>query len=244
MKAYKDYMDRIELDGEQHRKLLDAVLAAEKEASAGALPEQMERETGTKVRRFPLKKLGWIASAAAVIVIAVAVGGQSGSRKQADTTATEAAAPQASNMNKDTEWRTAEEASYTVTAPVIVPGEKTTAPTAVPRPESAVPAANEGITVISNEASEQNVLDGSFTWTAEDDAADRLGGILNAAEPFMKELAKQETVSGNVEFVYQEAVYTYDSVTGSLFTGGKGCILPENLRKALNSLLAEYPADK
>ncbi len=67
MKAYKNYMDRIRLDEEQHDKLLEAVRAAEAEQNQKAAPEP------EKVRRFPLKAFGLIASAAAVIILAVGV---------------------------------------------------------------------------------------------------------------------------------------------------------------------------
>ncbi len=71
MKAYKNYMDRIRLDEEQHDRLMEAVKAAEAaEAAKKAGPED---EAPAKVSRFPLKRLGWIASAAAVIVMLVAV---------------------------------------------------------------------------------------------------------------------------------------------------------------------------
>ena len=69
MSSYKNYMDRIKLDDEQHEKLLEAVRAAEEKQASG--------ESGTpqpaKVRRFPVKRLALIASAAAVIILAVGV---------------------------------------------------------------------------------------------------------------------------------------------------------------------------
>ena len=67
MKAYKEYMDRIRVDEEQHGKLLEAVRAAEAEQTKNAAPEP------AKTRRFPLKAFGLIASAAAVIVLIVGV---------------------------------------------------------------------------------------------------------------------------------------------------------------------------
>ena len=89
MNAYKEYMDRISLDEEQHGRLMEAVLAAE--AAEAEKSGQPEAETPTKVRRFPLKTLGWIASAAAVIVLLVAVIPQN-TEKSASLTVTEAAA--------------------------------------------------------------------------------------------------------------------------------------------------------
>ena len=69
MSSYKNYMDRIKLDDEQHEKLLEAVRAAEeKQASVEA-----ETPQPAKVRRFPVKRLALIASAAAVIILAVGV---------------------------------------------------------------------------------------------------------------------------------------------------------------------------
>ena len=71
MKAYKNYMDRIRLDEEQHDRLMEAVKAAE--AAEAAKKAGSKAEAPAKVSRFPLKRLGWIASAAAVIVLLVAV---------------------------------------------------------------------------------------------------------------------------------------------------------------------------
>ena len=71
MKAYKNYMDRIRLDEEQHGRLMEAVKAAE--AAEAAKKAETQAEEPAKVRRFPLKRLAWIASAAAVIVLIVAV---------------------------------------------------------------------------------------------------------------------------------------------------------------------------
>ena len=88
MNAYKEYMDRISLDEEQHGRLMEAVLAAE--AAEAEKSGQPEAETPTKIRRFPLKTLGWIASAAAVIVLFVAVIPQN--KKSASLSVTEAAA--------------------------------------------------------------------------------------------------------------------------------------------------------
>ena len=81
MKAYKNYMDRIRLDEEQHDKLLEAVRAAEAGQNKNAVPKP------AKTRRFPLKTFGLIASAAAVIILAVGVfpGRQT---KQADSIST------------------------------------------------------------------------------------------------------------------------------------------------------------
>ena len=69
MSSYKKYMDRIKLDDEQHKKLLEAVRAAEADQAAGGL----KNDQPEKLRRFPLKRLALIASAAAVIVLAVGV---------------------------------------------------------------------------------------------------------------------------------------------------------------------------
>ena len=80
MSSYKNYMDRIKLDDEQHEKLLEAVRAAEEKQASGA--------SGTpqpaKVRRFPVKRLALIASAAAVIILAVGVIPGIGEKRRAD----------------------------------------------------------------------------------------------------------------------------------------------------------------
>ena len=77
MKAYKDYMDRIKLDEQQHRKLLEAVKAAERNAAPltdnPAEDLAVKQDEEAKIRRFPRKIWGVLASAAAVAVLVFTV---------------------------------------------------------------------------------------------------------------------------------------------------------------------------
>ena len=63
MSAYKDYIDRISLDEEQHEKLLQAVREAETEKNADSSSRRK------RLLRSPLKTMGLIASAAAVAIV-------------------------------------------------------------------------------------------------------------------------------------------------------------------------------
>ena len=85
MSAYRDYIDRISVDEEQHEKLLQAVITAEADAKgrAGTAPERAQTQpteapssggtengdAGQKIRRFPVKKWGLAASAAVLALV-------------------------------------------------------------------------------------------------------------------------------------------------------------------------------
>ncbi len=246
MKAYKDYMDRIGLDEEQHQKLLEAVKAAEAAAAEGRLSVQEEQSPEeTKIRRFPLKKLGLIASAAAVVVIVVSVsGGLRGGSKE--STVTYAAAPEltASTGSAQTmapvtqaasDFRNDNSTAYIGTASADPIEEHDTMITEIETRKTASPEA----------------VDGTFVFTAEDAAGEELGAILKAVQPSMKTVTMMTaqsvdvtTVQSVAEFVYEDVSYSYYSETGFLYAEGMGCFLPDEQRDALNRILAEYPADK
>ncbi len=272
MKAYKDYMDRIGVDEEQHKKLLDAVRAAEEAAAAGSLPEaDAPSPEQTKVRRFPLKKLGLIASAAAAVVIVISIGGGlNGGRKE--DAVTHAAAPEmtmapgtaqttvitkqasegreegAFSYSDTSSMKSGEEQDTIVPAvdPVNTVTTETSAPAAAAdatkRAESA--AATTRYASDDKDLGEELTLEGTLVITcASADEDEEIEALLEQIRPLMQEAPVPQAPAA-AEFIYKDVSYSYDSGTGFLYAEGKGCVLPDEQRAALNRILAEYAAVK
>ena len=275
MKAYKDYMDRIGVDEEQHKKLLDAVRAAEEAAASGSLPEaDAPSPEQTKVRRFPLKKLGLIASAAAAVVIVISIGGGlNGGRKE--DAVTHAAAPemtiapeaaQTTVITKQASDGREEGAfSYSYTSSMksgeeqdtIVPAgdPESTVATDTKAPASAADATKRAETAAATTryasddqdfsfSIEELTLEGTLVIVcASADADEEIEPVFEQILPLMKEVPAPQAPA-SAEFIYKDVSYSYDSGTGFLYAEGKGCVLPDDLRSALNAILNKYAAVK
>ena len=275
MKAYKDYMDRIGVDEEQHKKLLDAVRAAEEAAASGSLPEaDAPSPEQTKVRRFPLKKLGLIASAAAAVVIVISIGGGLNGGSKEDAVAHAAApemtiAPEAAQTTVITkqasDGREEGAFSYSYTSSMksgeeqdtIVPAvdPESNVATDTKAPASAADATKRAETAAATTryasddqdfsfSIEELTLEGTLVIVcASADADEEIEPVFEQILPLMKEVPAPQAPA-SAEFIYKDVSYSYDSGTGFLYAEGKGCVLPDDLRSALNAILNKYAAVK
>lgn len=252
MKAYKNYMDRIRLDEEQHDKLLEAVRAAEAEKNKNAVPKP------AKTRRFPLKTFGFIASAAAVIILAVGVfpGRQT---KQADSISTtlkigtEAMAP---NAHEEVE---------------MVPAVPQTAPPVITENASVTSAfasadlerpVEEAFTLTGVIDFRSVSYDGKISQTgtavpqatAQTSRADRKTAVLaeilkllKTMIPQMQEAGEESGVNGSEDvcrFLIEGKEYLYRSAEGILRAEGREYVLSSSERAEMGKLLNEYFADR
>ena len=241
MKAYKDYMDRIKLDEQQHRKLLEAVKAAERNAEPltdnPAEDLAVKQDEEAKIRRFPRKIWGVLVSAAAVAVLVFTVNPDNNfSSKTAELTF----------ANDD----------------VTMSPANTTAPEALPtttdmsgRKEGIPAATTTCITAAATEA-EECVLPGaaetntSATKTGRNEAqpysevitcsqidfGDKLIPFLDRALCTMTENASD--IAPDVTFIYHNKLLFYNTETGALSSEKQYCLLSEADKTALNALLA------
>ena len=252
MKAYKNYMDRIRLDEEQHDKLLEAVRAAEAEKNKYAVPKP------AKTRRFPLKTFGLIASAAAVIILVIGVfpGRQT---KQADSISTtlrngtEAMAP---NAHEEAE---------------MVPAVPETAPSVITENDSLTSAfasadierPAEAVYTLTGVIDFRSVsYDGKISQTgtavpqatAQTSRADRKTAVLTeilkllkTMIPQMQEAGEESGVNGSEDvcrFLIEGKEYLYRSAEGILRAEGREYVLSSSERAEMGKLLNEYFADR
>ena len=243
MKAYKEYMDRIRVDEEQHGKLLEAVRAAEAEQNKNAAPEP------AKTRRFPLKAFGLIASAAAVIILVIGVfpGRQT---KQADSISTtlkigtEAMAP---NVHEEAE---------------MVPAVPQTETFGITENESLTSAFASADTLTGVIDFRSVSYDGKISQTgtavpqatAQTSGADRKTAVLTeilellkTMIPRMQEAGEESGANGSEDvcrFLIEGKEYLYRSEEGILRADGTEYVLTEPERAEMGKLLKEYFADR
>ena len=252
MKAYKEYMDRIRLDEEQHGKLLEAVRAAEAEQNKNAAPEP------AKTRRFPLKAFGLIASAAAVIILVIGVfpGRQT---KQADSISTtlkigtEAMAP---NVHEEAEMVPAVPQTETFG---ITENESLTSAFAsadIERPAEAVYTLTGVIDFRSVSYDGKISQTGTAVpqATAQTSGADRKTAVLTeilellkTMIPRMQEAGEESGANGSEDvcrFLIEGKEYLYRSAEGILRADGTEYVLTEPERTEMGKLLNEYFADR
>ncbi len=252
MKAYKNYMDRIRLDEEQHDKLLEAVRAAEAEQNKNAVPKP------AKTRRFPLKTFGLIASAAAVIILAVGVfpGRQTKQADSINTTLmnkTEAMAP---NGHEHAEM----ESPMPQAAPSVIT-ENASVTSVFASADSERTA--ESVYTLTGVIDFRSVsYDGKISQTgtavpqatAQTSRADRKTAVLaeilkllKTMIPRMQEAGEESGVNGSEDvcrFLIEGKEYVYLSAEGILRAEGREYVLTEPERAEMGKLLNEYFADR
>lgn len=251
MKAYKEYMDRIRVDEEQHDKLLEAVRAAEAAQNKETVPEP------AKVRRFPLKTLGLIASAAAVIILVVGV--FPGQRtKQADSINT--AVPNATE---------AMAAEHPVEAPNVSARPEESAKTDLASLSEAYPV-DDGSMAATSAHSHSATIDFSLApeggtknqggtaspqATAQTDADQKtaaLAEIRSLIETMIPGMRKAETAEQNgndpdenvCSFLIGENEYVYSPADGVLRSEGLEYVLTPAEKSEINTLLESYFSDR
>ena len=237
MKAYKDYMDRIKLDEQQHRKLLEAVKAAERNAApltadpAEDLAASQEQET--KIRRFPRKIWGVLASAAAVAVLVFTV-------------------------NPDNNFSKTAELTYANDEVTLSP-PMTAAPEAEPTTtdmKEGVPAATQTCLTAAAKEAEEHVLPGaaetnSLATKSGRNEAQPYSEVITCSQvdfgdkkiPFLDEALCTMTenapdIAPDVTFIYHNKLLFYNTETGALSSEKRYCLLSEADKTALNALLA------
>ena len=238
MKAYKDYMDRIKLDEQQHRKLLEAVKAAERNAAPltdnPAEDLAVKQDEEAKIRRFPRKIWGVLASAAAVAVLVFTVN------------------PDNNFISKTAELTYANE-EMTLSPPM------TAAPEAEPTTtdmKEGVPAATQTCLTAAATEAEEHVLPGAAETNSlatksgrneaqpysevitcsQVDFGDKKIPFLDRALCTMTENASD--IAPDVTFIYHNKLLFYNTETGALSSEKQYCLLSEADKTALNALLA------
>lgn len=239
MKAYKDYMDRIKLDEQQHRKLLEAVKAAERNAEpltdnpAEDLAASQEPET--KIRRFPRKIWGVLVSAAAVAVLVLTVNPDNTHSNTAELTWANA------DVTMSPPITAAPEAVTTATTDGISKEESiaaTKAPAATVMTEETgdvfYPEATEATATKSgrNEAQPYSEV----ITCSQVDFGDKKIPFLDEALCTMTENASD--IAPDVTFIYHNKLLFYNTETGALASEKQYCLLSEADKTALNALLA------
>ena len=252
MKAYKNYMDRIRLDEEQHDKLLEAVRAAETEKNKNAVPKL------AKTRRFPLKTFGLIASAAAVIILAVGVfpGRQTKQADSISTTLINGTGAMVSNGHEHAEM----ESPMPQAAPSVIT-EYASLTSAFASADIERPA--EAVYTLTGVIDFRSVsYDGKISQTgtavpqatAQTSGADRKTAVLaeilellKTMIPRMQEAGEESGVNGSEDvcrFLIEGKEYLYRSAEGILRADGTEYVLTEPERTEMGKLLNEYFADR
>ena len=236
MKAYKEYMDRIRLDDDQHQKLLSAISEAEKAAKEVTRPLPEEKVRDKEPRPFPLKRFGVLASAAALALIILSLGtgdrirrpaGQNlGATLSENTVAAGAlqAAPDNENAeNKIEEYFSRNEAEQALVSSHYAPSGD---------PEANAESALPGFSGFGTGAPAPVTIDfGSGDIPLLDRA---LSAMKNEAEP----------EKADVRFSYKDTVFSYSADDGTLWAGGRSCVLTDEDKAALNELIRAYEEDK
>ena len=253
MKAYKNYMDRIRLDEEQHDKLLEAVRAAEAEKNKNAVPKP------AKTRRFPLKTFGLIASAAAVIILAVGVfpGRQT---KQADSISTTLINGTGAMVPNGHEAAEMEPAVPQTETSVITEYASLTSAFASADTERLVEEACNLTGVIDFRSVSHDGKKGQIGTaaapqaTAQTSGADRKTAVLTeilellkTMIPRMQEAGEESGVNGSEDvcrFLIEGKEYLYRSAEGILRAEGREYVLSSSERTEMGKLLNEYFADR
>ncbi len=236
MKAYKEYMDRIRLDDDQHQKLLSAISEAEKAAKEVTRPLPEEKVRDKAPLPFPLKRFGVLASAAALALIILSLGTGGRIWRSADqdheatlsgktdtvTTGDLSAAP-----DNEKEGNKAEEEFFRNEA------DQASA--------STYQAANAG-----PEANTELALPGLSGFAASAPLTIDFGSgdipLLDRALSAMKNEAAPE--KADVRFSYKDTVFSYSADDGTLWAGGRSCVLTDEDKAALNELIRAYEEDK
>ncbi|MBQ6195885.1 MAG: hypothetical protein IJK47_00435 [Lachnospiraceae bacterium] len=250
MSAYKDYIDRISLDEEQHEKLLQAVREAETEKTVG---ENVRRG---KTRRSPLKTMGIIASAAAVAIVLLAL--PSLFVKKTDASLTFAA--EIPNEDVVIDQAATEYAVNTAGQYAAANRAEAAGPVEAPLGSGQAEEVNSEVLTYqltadligkNGKAEAETAADGrknenpsyvTAELTALPSGADldrAIAEILNEAFLQMSETKKSDAF--DYRFTYQnEVVCRYDSASGFLSADGKGTTLSAARREQLNMLLKAY----
>ena len=252
MSAYKDYIDRISLDEEQHEKLLQAVREAETEKNADSSSRRK------RLLRSPLKTMGLIASAAAVAIVLFAL--PSLSDKTSDASLTFAAEIPQEDMVIDqavTEYAVNTAGQYAAASraeeagPVEAPLGSGQAESEEVKSEVLTYQFTADLFGKTGHADAETAADGrksetpayvTAAPTALPDSADLdrvIAEILN--EAFLQMSETKESAAFDYRFTYQnEVVCRYDSASGFLSADGKGATLSDARREQLNMLLKAY----
>ncbi len=239
MKAYKDYMDRIKLDEQQHRKLLEAVKAAERNAAPltadPAEDPAASQEPETKIRRFPRKIWGVLASAAAVAVLVFTVNPDNNFSKKtaeltfayADVTMSPANTTAPEALPTTTDGISKEESIAATKAPAATVMTEETGDVFYPEATEAT-ATKSG----RNEAQPYSEV----ITCSQVDFGDKKIPFLDEALCTMTENAPD--IAPDVTFIYHNKLLFYNTETGALSSEKRYCLLSEADKTALNALLA------
>lgn len=238
MKAYKDYMDRIKLDEQQHRKLLEAVKAAERNADPltdnPAEDPAASQEPETKIRRFPRKIWGVLASAAAVAVLVFTVNPDNNFiSKTAELTYAN------DEMTLSPPMTAAPEAEPTTTdMKEGVPAATQTCLTAAATEaeEYVLPGAAETNTLATKSGRNEAQPYSEVITCSQIDFEDKIIPFLDRALCTMTENASD--IAPDVAFIYHNKLLFFNTETGALASEKQYCLLSEADKTALNALLA------
>lgn len=238
MKAYKEYMDRIRLDDDQHQKLLSAISEAEKAAKEVTRPLPEEKVRDKEPRPFPLKRFGVLASAAALALIILSLGTGGRIWRSADQdheailsgkTDTVTAGDLSAAPDNEKEGNKTEEEFFRNEADQA---SALTYHAASAEPEANTELALPGLSGFGTGAPAPVTIDfGSGDIPLLDRA---LSAMKNEAEP----------EKADVRFSYKDTVFSYSADDGTLWAGGRSCVLTDEDKAALNELIRAYEEDK
>ena len=237
MKAYKDYMDRIKLDEQQHRKLLEAVKAAERNADPltdnPAEDPAASQEPEAKIRRFPRKIWGVLVSAAAVAIIVLTVNPDNNFSKTAELTYAN------DEVTLSPPMTAAPEAEPTTTdMKEGVPAATQTCLTAAATEaeEHVLPGAAETNTLATKSGRNEAQPYSEVITCSQIDFGDKKIPLLDEALSIMTENASN--IAPDVTFIYHNKLLFYNTETGALSSEKRYYLLSAADKTALNALLA------